>query len=203
MAITFDEKKLAIVPAKQVKPNNWNPKGKDTEEYRKIRKGIDLKGLRQPIIVRETKPDHYEIIDGEQRWTAAAELGMPDILIYNEGKLSDQEARELTIWYQQQVPFEEVPLAKLVAEMMEEYGVDTLELPYDEAELQDFKDLAGFSSEDLEDDDDDEGLRSIRIVLTAPQYAVVRKALDHVIDEDDCTDGQAIERIAADFLSGA
>jgi len=86
------------VPIDQVRPNTWNPKDKNTEEYEKVKLSIQ-KRIRQPIIVRETDTNSYEIIDGEQRWTACKELAFENVLVYNEGKVSDQEARELTIFF--------------------------------------------------------------------------------------------------------
>jgi len=122
------------VPIDQVRPNTWNPKDKNTEEYEKVKLSIQKKGLRQPIIVRETDTNSYEIIDGEQRWTACKELAFENVLVYNEGKVSDQEARELTIFFQQQVPFNEVELLPLIKEIVSYTG--EYELPYTDKEVE-------------------------------------------------------------------
>ena len=122
------------MPIDQVRPNTWNPKDKNTEEYEKVKLSIQKKGLRQPIIVRETDTNSYEIIDGEQRWTACKELAFENVLVYNEGKVSDQEARELTIFFQQQVPFNEVELLPLIKEIVSYTG--EYELPYTDKEVE-------------------------------------------------------------------
>jgi hypothetical protein len=140
MKIEFDPKKLGVVPIGAVRPNPWNPKEEGTDEYSRIVKGIREKGLRMPIPVREVDGG-YEIIDGQQRWTACREIGFKSIPIYNEGKVSDQEAKELTIWYQQQVPFEEVALAKLVAELAMAPGFS---LPYTMDEIEEMKNFVAF-----------------------------------------------------------
>lgn len=134
MEIKFDPQKLKIVLIDQVKPNTWNPKDKNTEEYEKVKDSIRKKGLRMPIVVRQLAMDSYEIIDGEQRYTACLELGFKKVLIYNEGEVSDQEARELTIFYQQQVPFNEVELLSLIKEIVTYTG--EYQLPYSDKEVE-------------------------------------------------------------------
>lgn len=140
MGINFDNNKLQIVHIDEVRPNSWNPKQKQTKDYKKVMKGIEAKGLRQPVIVREN--EGLEIIDGEQRWTACKELGFEDVLIYNEGKISDKEAKELTIWYQVQVPFDHLELAGLIKDMKIKY--EHIEIPYTEIEIADMVKLDEF-----------------------------------------------------------
>ncbi len=131
--IVFDKSKLSIVPINEVRPNTWNPKEADTIEYQRIKLGIQQHGLRKPIIVREN--DGYEIIDGEQRWTICKELGYKKIPIYNEGELSDKEARELTIIYEHQVPFEPINFMVLIKELDDMY--DDIEVGYSDIEITD------------------------------------------------------------------
>lgn len=145
--ITFNKDKLAIVPTSQVTPNTWNPKEKNTPEFEKIKKAIQTYGQKAPIIVRTVAPDQYEIIDGEQRYTALKELGSELVLIYNEGEVSDKEARELTIWWQQQVPFSESELAFLVADLVKTY--QNVNLPLDNKELESLVKLADFKWEEF------------------------------------------------------
>lgn len=141
MTIQFDPKKVLLVQIEKVRPNTWNPKASNTEEYEKIKEGIRLKGLLLPVVVREN--DGYEIIDGEQRWTACNELGFKDVAVYNLGKISDKESKELTIWFQQQVPFYEIELASLVKKMVEEYG--KLDLPFTDEQISNYIKLDEFS----------------------------------------------------------
>ena len=132
--IVFDQSKLAVVAIGEVRPNTWNPKEHGTQEFQRIKKGLQQHGLRLPIVVREN--EGYEIVDGEQRWRAAQELRYVNIPIYNEGKLSDQKAKELTIIYEQQVPFDDMQFGKLLAEMSELY--DSIAIPYSGEEVKDF-----------------------------------------------------------------
>lgn len=138
--LNFDAKKIQIIDIGLIDPNTWNPKDKNTEEYLKIKKGMELKGQRLPIVVRQ-KGDRFEIIDGEQRFTALKSLGYKRVIIYNEGQVSDKEARELTIWYQQQVPFDELKLSKLVKELN---AMGEPELPFSIEEMQEYLTMADF-----------------------------------------------------------
>lgn len=150
MEINFDPKKLLMVSIDQVRPNKWNPKKKETSEFNKVVESIKLKGLRQPIIVREN--EGFEIIDGEQRWTACKKLGYENIFIYNEGKINDKTAKELTIWYQVQVPFDSLDLAKVIKEMTLEF--EDLELPYSEVEMEEMVKMSEFNFDEFEENED-------------------------------------------------
>jgi len=148
--LKFEISKVKKVVIDKIRPNTWNPKDKGTEDFEKIKKGIKLKGLRIPIVVREN--NGYEIIDGEQRYTACKELGFKEVLIYDEGKVSDQEAKELTIWYQQQVPFEEIKLAELVTDIVKN---EDFELPYSDDEIQTYKEMFDFDNYESDRPEDD------------------------------------------------
>ena len=137
----FDFTKLKEVPISSVRANGWNPKDKDTKEFKQVVRSIQENGLRDPVIVREIGKDEYEVIDGEQRFTAAYELGYDKIWVYNEGQMDEKQAKALTIWYQVQVPFNEIDLSHLVVEL------DDLKiaLPYTEVEIEDFRGMSEFS----------------------------------------------------------
>ena len=114
----FDPSKIIKVPIDKVEPNDYNPKEKNTKEYKNVVESIRRNGLKQPIFVREVDGNEkYVVVDGEQRLTAANELGYTEIYVYNLGKISEEEAKALTIWFEVQVPFSEVELAPIVVEL--------------------------------------------------------------------------------------
>lgn len=194
--IKFDQTKLKIVPIEQVTPNTWNPKEKGTPEYEKIKKAIQTNGQKAPIIVRTLQPDQYEIIDGEQRYTALKELGASLILIYDEGTVSDKEAKELTIWWQQQVPFKETDLAFLISKLVAEYK--EVNLPFSDAELQNFLELANFdwteykmdlssnetATEDKADTIETTNFKTIEVRLTADKYLKIKRFIEENSQKD-------------------
>lgn len=209
--IHFDPKQLLIVPISQVRPNTWNPKDKNTKEFEIVKKSLETNGLRLPVVVRENKDGDslYEIIDGEQRWTGWGALGNDTVLIYNEGKVSDKKAKELTIWYEQKVPFNEVRLAELVADMVVNY--ENIELPFSESQIQDMVELVKFDwdSYDVNKDNnpeqkEDEEFRTLSVTCTKEQYEVIQQAIAKIRDEANdanMSEARAIELISANFLA--
>ncbi len=202
--IKYDSKNIAIIDIDDVRPNNWNPKDKQTEEYEIIKRGIKLKGLRLPIIVRENKG--YEIIDGEQRWRICKELGYKKIIIYNEGQVSDKEARELTIWYEQHVPFNEVNLAKLITDMNTDYG--NLEVPFTDEAIKDMEKLTKFDWDAFKatkTPDTNNELKTLSVTMTSEQYDIIQRAMNNIKEKakpTEISDGRALELLAGDYLGG-
>lgn len=197
----YDVSKLAILPIDSIKPNSWNPKDKDTKEYTQVVRSLELHGFRQPILVREVG-DSFEIVDGEQRHTAAKELGYTEVPVYNLGKISDTEAKAGTIWMEIAVPFNEIDLSHLVVEL-DELDID---LPYTEAQIQDFKNMSEFNFDNFDDDsspeDSDLDVKTFKVVLGQDAYAIVTKAIDKIKEDNDCSDARALELMAADYLAG-
>lgn len=206
--VDFDPQKVKKVNIEDVIPNTWNPKEKDTKEYKKVKESIFQKGLRGFVAVRThpTEKSKYEIIDGQQRHTAATELGYEEIYVYDEGDVSDKEAKELTIWWQQQVPFEKVAEAYLVTQPVEAEGIDGVELPYTETEIEEFKQLANFSFDEYDqtrpNDDVESNAKTLKLLFGSEAYQIIMDAIHHVMVENDCSESRALELICADFLAG-
>lgn len=146
------EQGILWVDVEQIRVNDWNPKLKRSEEYLKVKESVELNGQVQPIIVREIGEDEvkYEILDGEQRFTALRELGEEKIWILNLGKVADEEARASTIWLEQAVPFDDAMLGELLIELQ-----NKVELPYSDEEIEL---IAGvqLNSDDEEEDEEEE-----------------------------------------------
>ena len=155
--IKFDLTKVKKVATNQVVPNQYNPKEKKGEEYQKVLESIKVNGLMAPIFVRELKKNKYEIIDGEQRWTACEELKYKEVLIYNYGKMSDEEAIQKTIWWQQQVPFDEIKLAEVFTDLVNKVGGDysKIKLPYSQEEIEGKIEMLKFDWEQFEKEHQD------------------------------------------------
>lgn len=198
--IKFDQSKLKIVPIDEVRPNTWNPKQKDHKDLQNIVDSITNYGFRQPIRVRSN--DGYEVIDGEQRLQAAHIKKMKKVLIYDEGVVSDEDAKNDTLWWEVHVPFDEIPLANLVTELA---GLN-MELPYTTEQIDEFKAMAGFNFDEYADErpeDEDPDIKTLNIKLNGEQFKIVTQALERVKAELDCGDARALELISADYLAGA
>jgi hypothetical protein len=215
--ITLDFTKLIVVPIEQVHANTWNPKDKDTKQYQDVKASIIENGMRGFIVVREREDligedglMQYEIIDGEQRFTACSELEFDKVPIYNEGLVADKRAKELTLWWQTQVDFNELSLAKLVTSMIEQYGEITS--PYTEKKIAELQELAKFSFDSYQKTDttppkmpEGELLKTLSFQVTTSQHDIIQAALSKVrkayTGELDIMDGKAFELICAEYLN--
>lgn len=197
----FNVKNIKEVSIDTVVPNGWNPKEKDTKEYQKVRDSIKKKGLLGYILVREHpyQEGYYEIIDGEQRYTSAKELHYKKLNIYNAGIVDEKDAKELTIWFQQQVPFSRITEAYLVSELVDEYGFDNVEIPYNEQEIKDLSGLANFDFDQYDDKGEfkesgdgtqanADGTITFTAKLEADDYEIVTSALAQYAKDNNSID---------------
>jgi len=68
---------LGMLPVDGVRPNSWNVNAISEEDYRNLKRLIALNGPErmEPITVRRAEDGAWEIVNGEQRWKIAKELG--------------------------------------------------------------------------------------------------------------------------------
>jgi ParB family chromosome partitioning protein len=199
-SINFDEKNLKVVDINLIRPNTWNPKSKDQEieSFKEIVKSIEINGLRQPIYVREN--NGYEIVDGEQRWTACKALGFKEIVIYNYGPINDKEAIQITTGFQTQRPFEELGLAKLINDSI--FKFPDIEFPYLDEKLDSLKELGKFEMPEYDTDEGDfeEGVKTLVVKMAEDKYDFIMKTLNQLMDEEGCDLARAIEMVCADYF---
>ena len=75
---------LQKLPIEQLKPGRYQPrKDMSPEALEDLAASVKAQGIIQPIVVRPTAKDEYEIIAGERRWRAAqlAKLDMVPCLV--------------------------------------------------------------------------------------------------------------------------
>jgi hypothetical protein len=93
-----NKRKLDITyyPAGDLVPNSWNPNVVNSLTQEKIRNSLEQKDFFKPVLVRETEDEDgntfLEIIGGQHRVQAAAELGM-EVPTVNLGPISDGDAK--------------------------------------------------------------------------------------------------------------
>jgi len=83
------------LPLSSVSPGKFQPrKNFDNDNHKTLVESIKLKGILQPILVRSTGEEKFEIIAGERRWRAAKDAGLEHVpAILKE--CTDKEALEL------------------------------------------------------------------------------------------------------------
>jgi ParB family chromosome partitioning protein len=99
----FDEAALGAdedrrtVPLAALKPGRFNPRRSFSEaQLEELAASIRERGLVQPIVVRPSAGDAYEIVAGERRWRAAQLANLHDVPVIVR-TLNDQEAVEIAI----------------------------------------------------------------------------------------------------------
>ncbi|MBC8012624.1 MAG: ParB/RepB/Spo0J family partition protein [Methyloceanibacter sp.] len=99
----FDEAGLGLedeqrsVPLAALKPGRFNPRRNFAEaQLEELAASIRERGLVQPLVVRPSGGETYEIVAGERRWRAAQLANLHDVPVVVRA-LSDQEAVEIAI----------------------------------------------------------------------------------------------------------
>lgn len=180
-----------IVDINEVCFNPWNPKIKRSKEYEKVKESVKLNGLGMPIVVREIEDDNYkyQVLDGEQRLTAALDLGYDKVWIVNLGQVSDEEAKSKTLWYEMAVPFDQEQLGKLLVDL-----VDKVELPYSDAEIEVISGVSLISEddEDFEDDFEEKSNFTKFSVSMIKEWADnLKNKIKQIQTDFDCSEGVA------------
>ena len=198
----FNPENIERVSIDLVHPNNYNPKAENTKEYYDVLESLKQNGLMSFIFVREVDgEDGFEIVDGEHRYLAAKELGYPEIYVYNLGKISEEEAKALTLWFEVQVPFDNVELAPIVVELSKL----NIKLPYTEEQVEKFAELQKFDFDDLGEDEpvpEEEGFGNLTIKLTPEQFMFIDGRIKDAMRVEDVSEGRALELIVADGVAG-
>jgi ParB family chromosome partitioning protein len=88
---------VSLVPIENIHPNPDQPR-RDFDEAAmlELAQSIERDGIIQPVIVRRTGPDTWQIIAGERRWRAAKMVGLKEIPIIPR-TATDQQVLELAI----------------------------------------------------------------------------------------------------------
>lgn len=196
----FSPENVKKVDINKVVPNTWNPKPADPPEMEYIKKSLQRNGYATPILVRR-KGEGYEVIDGQHRLLAAKELGYKELYVYDAGEVSDEEAKAMTIWMQTQIDFSEEELAPLVMELNDL----KIELPYNDLEIEGFRNLATFNFDSawkeqtpVEVEKTEEVLT---IKMTPEQFQVVSGSIEKIKSEYRVNDGEALKIICEQVIS--
>ena len=95
-ALAADEDRRAV-PLAALKPGRFNPRRNFAEaQLEELAASIRERGLVQPLVVRPSSGDTYEIVAGERRWRAAQLANLHEVPVVVR-TLTDQEAVEIAI----------------------------------------------------------------------------------------------------------
>lgn len=79
-AVAEEHAQLHELPISQIEPNRYQPREYfDEEQLVSLAASIRAVGVLQPVLVRPSGPERYELIAGERRWRAARRAGLQTI----------------------------------------------------------------------------------------------------------------------------
>lgn len=88
---------IADIPIEQIKANPDQPrKDFDKDKLSQLAESIKNQGIIQPITVRKTSRDRYELISGERRFRASKMIGLKEIPAYVR-EANDSQALEMAL----------------------------------------------------------------------------------------------------------
>ncbi len=92
-----ESKGFKIVNITSLHPNIDQPRKKfNTDELEELANSIQSQGMLQPIIVRKTSNENFEIIAGERRWRAAQIGGLHEVPVIIR-EISDKEVMQISL----------------------------------------------------------------------------------------------------------
>ena len=115
---------IHMIPVTQIQPNRYQPRKTFVEEeLRELVESIKRHGILQPVLVRRTGEDRYELIAGERRFRAATLAQLPAVPAVIR-KSSDEESTILSLIENiQRSNLNPVEEAKAYRRLIDEFGV--------------------------------------------------------------------------------
>ncbi len=117
------------VPVAAIEPNPKQPRQAfDEEGLQELQASIEEVGFLQPIVVRETAPERYELVMGERRWRAAQALGREVIPAIVRDTKDDAMLRDALLENIHRVDLNPLEEAAAYQQLLEEFGATHDEL---------------------------------------------------------------------------
>lgn len=206
--------KYQVIDGRSIVPNPWNPNRMTVAMYAKTLESIQEYGFVDPLTVREldgpvTQRTRYQIIDGENRWRAGSDLGIPDFDCIVISGLTDAQAKKLTIVMNElHGQADPTKMGDLLTEILADSSIDEMlrALPYDESVV------AGFLGKMPElpplvtppapstPGESKEPWTERLFKMPKSVALIVDEALEKAKDGEEIETWQALERVAADYL---
>ena len=168
---------------------DWNYKEQDEEQSENLIGNMKRNGQVENIIVRKLETGFFEVVNGNHRLDVMNKLGINNVVVCNRGKLSLAEAQRLAIETNEtKFQSDNIKLAEIIKEMSLEFKDEDLlkTLPYNEEELNNFKELLSFdweqynTEEALDFDKADEFTMNINLNISPETFKEWEKLKDRM-----------------------
>jgi len=148
-----DFSRYKIVPIDSLIFADWNYKENDPELTVKLVANIRKNGQIENLLVRTLATGATEVVNGNHRLEALRMIGCKNVVVYDLGCISEQEAYRIAIETNEtKFVADQIKLAKLVAEMSVGFSLEDLAstLPYTTSELSEYIKLNAFDFNDYD-----------------------------------------------------
>ena len=146
-----DQEKFQVLPFDKLVKAAWNYKEDNDELKEKLKANLKLNGQVENLLVRELDTGFYEVVNGNHRYDALAELECTEVMCYNLGAITETQAKRIAIETNEtRFKSDNIKLAGLIKEIGVEINYKDLALtmPYTEEELRNFDELLNFDWKD-------------------------------------------------------
>jgi ParB family chromosome partitioning protein len=121
--------RFAEIAVSAIEPNAKQPRQVfDDEALEELKTSISEVGFLQPIVVRETGPERYELVMGERRWRAAQALGRAVIPAIVRDTKDDAMLRDALLENIHRVNLNPLEEAAAYQQLLDEFGATHEEL---------------------------------------------------------------------------
>jgi ParB family chromosome partitioning protein len=119
------------IPLEEIKPNAYQPRKEfDDESMNDLTNSIKSYGVLQPIVVRRSGKNGYEIIAGERRWRASQKAGLKEIPAIIKDAGDSETAIMALIENLQRENLSFLEEAEGYRQLMQDYGFTQEQLAY-------------------------------------------------------------------------
>lgn len=119
------------IPLEEIKPNAYQPRKEfDDESLNDLTNSIKSYGVLQPIVVRRSGKNGYEIIAGERRWRASQKAGLKEIPAIIKDAGDSETAIMALIENLQRENLSFLEEAEGYRQLMQDYGFTQEQLAY-------------------------------------------------------------------------
>jgi ParB family chromosome partitioning protein len=147
----LDKIQIIQVDPKKLRPNKFNSNYVGPENEEKLRESLRKFGCYKPVICRELSNGDLEILGGQHRAMAAADLKFETVPVVNLGRVDDKRAKAIGL--ADNGRYGEDDLAKL-ALIVADLGDDaSTYLPFSDQDLASLFAIGDISIKDIDEDD--------------------------------------------------
>lgn len=148
-----------IISLENLEKAEWNYKTEDEEMGKKLEENIKSNGQIENIIVRNKGNNKWEVVNGNHRYDVFKKIGITDIVVYDLGECSIEEAKlKAVLTNETKFGVDVIKLGKIIKDISLNFNFDEVKksLPFDDLQIDSYLKLDNFSWDNFKNNDDGE-----------------------------------------------